>query len=510
MRVAVVEDEDFIREGIQSLLKMLGGEYQLVGGAENGKTGLELIQREKPDIVITDIRMPDMDGLEMLRRIRESGLQVKTIVLSAYSEFEYARQAMKLGVMEYLLKPISIEEFSRALNALKIQIEKEKQAQTETLGTLEQVLRAVLYGQLQTEKKIEEYLNSHYRFNAKEPLIEICVYLGKGYKAKLHQAEKEWTSLLKMKSDLKFCIVHGDYEQTMLIVIYQFGKEKELERRIQCWMLQNSKSPNFGESIGWIKAENLSRLRERFETLHQYMDWGLSLGSDVLIAYPKVQQIQTAVCTYPIKLENQLKAELSTGNLPGAERTIEQFHAYFSNKRIYAPKDIKECYARLAWMIINVSKEINLLAYDNLNQQGLLDRIMGAKVFKELKNTVDTLMEEILSETGEEEIAHLTVKRTKSMIHEFYQTGITLDGMAAKLNITPEYLSRQFHKEVGETYSNYLKNYRINKAKELLLGTFMKQYEVAEAVGYTDAKYFSKVFKECTGYTPAEYRKANR
>ena len=93
------------------------------------------------------------------------------------------------------------------------------------------------------------------------------------------------------------------------------------------------------------------------------------------------------------------------------------------------------------------------------------------------------------------------------MIHEFYQSGITLDEIALKLNVTPEYLSMQFHKEVGETYSSYMKNYRVSKAKELLVGTQMKQYEIARQVGYADSKYFGKVFRECTGYSPAEYRK---
>ena len=104
MRVVVVEDEIRIREGIEGLLEMMGEDYEFAGSAENGKTGLELIQKEQPDIVITDIRMPDMSGLEMLQEIRAQGNSVKTVVLSAYSEFEYARQAMRLGVTEYLLK----------------------------------------------------------------------------------------------------------------------------------------------------------------------------------------------------------------------------------------------------------------------------------------------------------------------------------------------------------------------------------------------------------------------
>ena len=107
MKIAVVEDEILIREGIRNLLEAQGEDWEFIGEAENGVEGLELIRQEKPDIVITDIRMPDMDGLEMLDKAKQEGIKLKAIVLSAYSEFEYARTAIKLGVTEYLLKPIT-------------------------------------------------------------------------------------------------------------------------------------------------------------------------------------------------------------------------------------------------------------------------------------------------------------------------------------------------------------------------------------------------------------------
>ena len=137
MRVVVVEDEIRIREGIQGLLEMMGADYEFAGCAENGILGLQLIQKEKPDIVITDIRMPEMSGLEMLQEMQAQGISAKIIVLSAYSEFEYARQAMRLGVTEYLLKPISVDEFSKAMNHMKTQIEKEKSVEPRSFGTLE-------------------------------------------------------------------------------------------------------------------------------------------------------------------------------------------------------------------------------------------------------------------------------------------------------------------------------------------------------------------------------------
>jgi two-component system response regulator YesN len=141
-----------------------------------------------------------------------------------------------------------------------------------------------------------------------------------------------------------------------------------------------------------------------------------------------------------------------------------------------------------------------------INQQELLSRIMNAKLREELTEASSLVLEKLTS-TQDTDTTHLTVKRMKSMIHEFYQTGIMLDEIPRKLDMTPEYLGTLFHRETGTTFSNYVKNYRISKAKELLVGTNLKLYEVAEKVGYSDPKYFSRVFKEITGQLPVEYRR---
>ncbi|MBP5454738.1 MAG: helix-turn-helix transcriptional regulator, partial [Lachnospiraceae bacterium] len=145
-----------------------------------------------------------------------------------------------------------------------------------------------------------------------------------------------------------------------------------------------------------------------------------------------------------------------------------------------------------------------------LKQQKLLDRIMNAKIRSELQAVCEDILKMLRVREAATDSETLTVRRTKSMIHEFYNTGITLDEIAAKLNITPEYLGTQFHKETGTTFSAYIKNYRITKAKELLVGTSLKLYEIAERVGYFDPKYFSKVFRDVTGQLPAEFRKASK
>lgn len=135
---------------------------------------------------------------------------------------------------------------------------------------------------------------------------------------------------------------------------------------------------------------------------------------------------------------------------------------------------------------------------------------MNAKTENELERIFDKLLCCMNGSEKEAGAVSLAVKKAQSMIHEFYADGITLSEIADRLNLTQEYLGAQFHKELGENFSVYIRNYRLAKAKELLIGTQLKQYEIAEKVGYGDAKYFARVFKECVGISPAEYRKLGR
>ena len=121
-----MEDEAPIRDGLEGILKKLNPVYQVVGKADNGREGLELIRRLRPDVIIVDIRMPDMDGLAMLKTLRKEGLETKALIVSAYSDFDYAREAMELGVLPYLLKPVRIGELKKALAGAEEELRQEE------------------------------------------------------------------------------------------------------------------------------------------------------------------------------------------------------------------------------------------------------------------------------------------------------------------------------------------------------------------------------------------------
>ncbi len=504
MRIVIVEDEIRIREGIIKLLSKTNDEFELVGEAENGKAGLQLLRDLRPDIVITDIRMKLMDGLAMLTAMLDEGINTKAIVLSAYSEFEYARKAMKLGVTEYLLKPIAYHDFLQALENVKHQVEKERQDKPAQIGTIEQIFQFLIDGSLDINDELMAYLSNNYQIDRKQSFVIVCTYLGGNYQEVWEKTKSDFKYALSMYGALSYCIVEAPYRNSLLLILYHYSNSRDLERWLQYQILNKQ----FNKSaIGWIEAHGITELEHSVELLYPYMDWNISLDKEILISYPKITQVQTASCVYPIELETKIKTAICAYDWDKISNIMKEFQSSFLDGQIYIPKEIKECYVRFMWVMISIAKEVGCIEAQRLDSQKLLEMIMNAQTKEELWSASDFLVSLMMLEQKKEETVHLTVKKVISIIHEFYQTGITLEEISIRLNMTPEYIGTLFHKEIGMTFSTYMKNYRINKAKELLYGTQYKLYEISERVGYNDPKYFSKVFKEITGQLPTDFRK---
>lgn len=514
MRVVVVEDEIRIREGICKLIGKMFPQYEVVGTAENGEEGLKLILKENPDLIITDVKMPLMDGLEMLSLVytNEKKIKSKAIVLSAYAEFSYAQQAMRWGVREYLIKPLAVSEFVQAVKKIEMQNAEAEKQNPNILGRLDNILFGIIFGNVEIDENLLYFLRGKYKFGDDTRFSEVQIYLGEKYQENLARTKRDLQRFLNARKNLRYCILEIPKDKMLLVILYDYEDAHALERWFQngvAMQLRGSGLPH--SSYGWINVVGIKELKNSYHKLLQYMDWNISFGDSVMISYPKVLQVRTSICIYPVEIENRVKAALCSFDRDRILKCINDFNDYFENGQLYAPKEIKESYIRFLWAIMNVAKEIGALNYEELEQQKILEKIMGAVNKQELKSVTMEIFDYMSNDQkGEEDQLSLNVKKAENMIFEYYQTGITLEEIAAKLNITPEYLGMQFHKEKGVKFSTYIKEYRITKAKELLIGSQMKISEVAAKVGYYDAKYFSRVFRECTGQLPAEYRKSHK
>ena len=513
MKIVIVEDEIRIREGLMKLLERIDQNYQVVGEAENGKAGLELILESKPDLVITDVQMPIMDGLEMLRCLQEKQPLPKVIILSAYSEFSYAQQAIKLGVSEYLIKPIIINELTQSLRSIEQQLAEEsnKKGEAPELRSLEEVFSGIQSGRLPFTEKIRNYVYQKFSVDLNGDFVLILAYLGGHYEEERKRMVPSLLSLLRKSTSEECQMLDYPAFRSCLFVFPCVEEEPVLIKRFQKTVLGRL-TMDQPIGFGWIQFSGIGKLAESLGIIRGYMDWCVSLGNDVIIHYPRIKRLQTSPLSYPVDIENQMKAALCMSSPQKLREAFRDFQSYFRKGLLYDPKKIKESYLRFIWSVINVAKELDLSVYSSLEQQPFIERIMRAVTEKEL----ESIMREILTllpleiSNDEKNQMRLIVRKAKGLIHEFYARGITLDEIAEKLKVTPEYLGSQFHKEVGITFSAYIKEYRIQKAKKLLIGTELKLYEIAEKVGYSTPKYFSKIFKEVTGQLPADYRKLNK
>lgn len=509
MKIIIVEDEIRIRQGIEKLISKIAPESEIVACAEDGQEGMEKVLEFHPDLVITDIRMPKMDGLEMLSALKDKRRLPETIVISAYSEFEYARRAIRLGVSEYILKPISVTEFTNVFRKIEnqVKIKKEKENLQSQSESFEMIMEQELYYGNIINKHLKSVLWNKYQFNADSRFSIIVVY-AQNEKIK-KSVRRDMETLWENYKDVDIKILQKTQEKTMVVFLYNYSDEKNLERWFQN-RVASDLAKEYADEVcfGWGEIASAEGLKGTYKAILNSMDWNIILGKGVLVSYPKVTMIQVEPVIYPITIEQEMRESLCMMDGEMIEKKEKKFTKYFRRGVVHSPREVKDAFVRFTWAILNIVKEIDFNCYEQFDQSVILDRIMTAVTFRALEEPLEEVVQLII-ECGMKDVSEdsLTIIRMKNMVHEFYNRGITLDEIAEELQMTPEYLGTQFRKEVGVTYSMYLKQYRIEKAKKLLIGTDLKMYEVAQKVGYSDPKYFSKVFKELEGELPGDYKK---
>lgn len=505
MNIIIVEDEIMIQDGMQKLIQKISPDYQVIGIAGDGLEALELMQRKMPDLIITDVRMPHMDGLEMLEEMQRRSLNAKVIILSAYSDFEYARKAMKYGVSEYLLKPVAVNELRQALQFVEMQID-EQRRRTENPADgylLDSIFYNILSDGKELKAETKDFLQKEYGIEQNQKFLLALFYLGNSYETRKKELEKIISDELQREYDIGYSVLSFPKERRMAIVIYSFRDAEKLKRWFEVSVLSGRGG---ADSTGWAEFQGILEFGHILQKLKQKMDFTVVLGSEVMICYPQILKIQTKPYVYPHALEQEMRAAVCLSEIERIKKILQRFENKCFCGDVYSPEEIKKSYVRFVWNILNVAKEIIYSKYQMIDQQALFDRIMSAITREELSQALNELYGRIFEEDDLKADNYL-IQRTKNMVHEFYAQGITLEEIAIQLKITPEYLSTQFRMQCQVNFSTYIKEYRVQKAKELLLGSRLKSYEVAQAVGYSDARYFGQVFKSVTGESPNEYRK---
>lgn len=501
MRILIVEDEVKIRTGMSKLISE-HTEHTVVGEARNGKEGLELIRSLRPELVISDIRMPVMGGLEMLEEVKRLGIRCHFIVLSGYSEFEYAQKALRYGVDDYLLKPLAPEDVTSLLDRIQDRISEETQLSAQST---EGLLRELILGIRTGTQRDYETLRKEAALSETEPcfLAAGCLRdVGTAYfdaieerLARMKELYPEYTFLCTTLENTRevFCLIQGQTTEEELCMLLQRRLYRGMSAEdMPVWTMQKLESPQ--------------KLGEAGATLRDRYIYGMVFGYHSLITEEMIESFKEKPYQYPAQLEGRIRASLCQGAEQNLQKDAEAFMDCVRRMGCN-PRDCRKAYEKLLACIENVCGEVNPEAARQIQNRDLAKAVSEAVTIGALERCLQKAVEIVLaSKDRREDIRNYTIRRAINFIREHYMENISLELLADHLEITPEYLSTLFNKEMGLNFTTFLKQFRISHAKRLLKGSDKKIYEIANEVGYNDPKYFNRVFKEEVGLSPGDYR----
>ncbi|NLW56927.1 MAG: response regulator transcription factor [Firmicutes bacterium] len=511
-KVLIVDDERIIREGIAAVIPWGKYGFTLVGTAANGEEAYEIIKKEALDIVISDIKMPGMNGLQLIAKVKEEQPAVEFVVLSGYGEFEFARTAMQYGVKYYLLKPCNEEEILEVLEELRTEIEqrKRKEAHLERVKQDLERIKPQLKAQF-----LKEFVTNQFSFA---------------------QEWEYYQSLLGFKFEtwpvrLLLCRVEGKFEFEYLFASKQTAEEilgeelvflsttigeelllliKDLEMEELLTLVESVKQ-TFYEYYGRDMTIAISESGEwkttplLYREAREYLKHRFYLGEGSIITEKDISFGQMKETNLIFDFE-QFGYLVKSGNTEEVQARMEEFFRQLeaTTREISGAKI--HCLDLFSTIIRHSAEEV---------MNDYLKRIVDFEEFTTLEQIHRFIAEialEITAANYAENAQRYSrqVQKVVTLVEEnLANENLSLKWLAQEmLYMNVDYLGKLFKKEMNERFSDYLIRLRIEKAKEMLENSDSKVFEIAKAVGFGDnAQYFSQVFKKQTGYTPSDYKK---
>ena len=535
IKVFLVEDEMVIRRGIKNSIDWEKEGYIFCGEASDGELAYPMIIKEKPDILITDIRMPFMDGLELCKLVKKELPNIKILILSGYDEFDYAKEAIRLGVTEYLLKPISSGKLLEALNGVSESIRREKEdkdlvrkymeemrenTEHEKQKFFEQMIAGNLSmaDALETGKKYEMNLSAGmynlllFRFTLGEENRKSGELLGEAEYAIEKLTERlEYVFEFQRGVEGWAFLLMADNEEQMS------ERVKELSKDLEEIMKNYSTIAYFG-GIGQPVAR-LRELEESFREAERALAARFTMELNRIISVEDIRMAQNVDTLDDIEITSFGEIEKARTMLEkflnnGAEDEIDEFVDVYINE---LPEENLKSVLMHQYIIMDAyivmmsfcEKIEGIEGEMQAQSEELKNSMKTSQTLEEIKNYIRMLLKKIIGvrDTISGRRYSDIIEIAKDQIRKTYMSDeISLNTIAAEVGMSPSYFSSIFSKEMGKTFVEYLTEIRMDRAKELLMCSSMKTSEIGYEVGYKDPHYFSYIFKKTQNCTPKEFR----
>lgn len=536
-KILLVDDEILVRDAIRENIDWGKLDCELIGDCENGKQAVEFVKTHEVDIVLTDILMPYMDGMELSHFLHDNYPDILIVIFSGFGEFEYAKKAIQYNVSEYMLKPVTAMELTKVIENMKEKLDsrKKEQRKMESLTQVSQdyhknanVIRSKALDCLvkctrEVQVSLDELERMGITFQAasyRVAVFDIDTY------SEMYQMDMDKQQESALMAFVLFNVGDEIVVREKAGVVYQEGNNRV------CIIFAGNRTKEFSESIHRICHEIQKKVKEvigletsigigswvrsPYELIYSYrlaakaIDYRYLLGGNLLF---DMEEKKTDNSIFLINDLETLTEAIKSGDRRLMEETLGQIETEIKSalvEKSYACIYLQQVIRAIGNTCQSLSEEPEKII---AQRETLLKAVTEQRMFSQAAALVEKYAQEVFDEL--QELNSSSGQRQGMLAMDYIQKNymdpcLSLNSICSYLNISTSYFSTIFKEMTGETFIEVLTRVRMEKAKELLENTTMKNYEIAEKVGFSDPHYFGISFKKITGKTPTEYAREKR
>jgi len=517
-KAILVDDEPRILNGLHEIVRWEDYGIEIAGQANNGQDALRMIENGGISIVITDIRMPEMDGLELIRQIRQQERAIKTIILSGYDDFNYVKEAAKLGIENYLLKPVVRDELSSTLfdiiHKMKQETEQQIELRSSAMILRNNILNRWLTGTitrmnlteradlLQIDLTSQNYMVCLFKilFEDDHESRDLTNYAFENICNELLNTAHGNVITLTDFNGCVAVIFHGNEEDCDEAVVHNLLAEciSACSKFLRCKVFA---------TIG-SRETDCQYVSKSYSTASQLMEYRMIMPADSIVSYervakrPLINNISTSMNF------DSLQNSVSQQNEKEAINWIEEAFNTIGQTEGITPLHVQTICVEILYRILSALNQmkINTSMLLDDHEDGLTP-FLKAKNLNEMRDWLTSVVLKAFEHIrhADDDLNPIT-KRVLLYLDKHYADNISLKTIAATFNVNAAYLGQLIINDRKDTFSNLLNIRRMDEAKKLLSGTSLSLNEIAEKVGYVNQTYFNTIFKKIVGIYPTKFR----
>ena len=534
--IILVDDEEEVRKSIIKQIDWESAGFQVVGDAENGEDALEKIEVLEPDVVLTDIRMPYMDGLTLAEKIRQRYPSTKVVIFSGYDDFEYAQKAIKLNVTEYILKPVNVEELTSILKRIKSNLDEEIEEKRNVSRLRENyrkslpIIREQFFNDMVHRRLADDMIESKLReydipiTGARKWIIAAIDVEKSDDRSKktlsLHEEEELIPISVmqivreKLKSYCRFSLFQSTAEAGMVVIaaldddntttglIDVLGDICKETKRI----LEVPVTIGIGHSV-----TGLSKIAGSYQSAVEALGYKAVVGSGITIYINDMEPVGSGKLEFDNSDESDFISAVKFGPDEKIEAVMVRISGKLESARVHYRQQQVYVFGVLNTVIQMIQQyDLNLeeILGGELEYLSVIDKLQKREEFGEWLLKTARKMNQAINQERDMTTRQVIQQARQYIMDNYQNPDLSVEMICRHLHMSPAYFSTMFKKETGQAYIAYLTEIRLNKAVELLNKTDDKTYVIASKVGYQEQNYFSYVFKKKFGVSPTKFRGA--